>query len=115
MAHVLGPNQCRRGEQLGLKIYVHNFDVNQMLVTITLLNSEDYKFVHVGPDGVVASYTARLSGGDHQKLIYVSFETGTRAREFPRFQFQKFRLTDGSRISRRNSFSCGSSSAARLS
>lgn len=75
MAHVLGPNQCRRGEQLGLKIYLHNSDTNRMFVTVTLLNSEDYKFVHVGLDGIVASYTARLSGGDHQKLIYVRFET----------------------------------------
>lgn len=73
MAHVLGPNQCRRGEQLGLKIYLHNSDTNRMFVTVTLLNSDDYKFVHVGVDGIVASYTARLSGGDHQKLIYVIF------------------------------------------
>lgn len=71
MAHVLGPNQCRRGEQLGLKIYLHNFDSNRMFVTVTLLNSEDYKFVHVGADGIVASYSARLSGGDHERLIYV--------------------------------------------
>lgn len=72
MGHVLGPHQCHRGEQLGLKLYIHNFDVNQMLVMVRLLGSDDYKFVEVDAYGSVASYNARLLSGDHEILIYVS-------------------------------------------
>lgn len=75
MAHIAGPRQCHRGEQLGLKIYVHNFDTIRQLVTVTLLASDDYKFVQVEKDGIVASYNARLTSGDRQMLFYVSFPT----------------------------------------
>lgn len=72
MAHVLGPSQCHRGEQLGLKLYIHNFDTNQMLLVVKLLGSGDYKFVQVDRDGFVASYNAPLLSGDYEMLIYVS-------------------------------------------
>lgn len=73
MAHIIGPNQCHRGEQLGLKLYLHNFDSNRMLVTVTLFGSNDYKYVHVGSEGIVASYNAELLSGDQEVLIYVNY------------------------------------------
>jgi hypothetical protein len=43
-----------------------------MFVVLTLHTSPQYKFVHVEEGGIVTSYGARLSGGDHQHLVYVS-------------------------------------------
>jgi hypothetical protein len=43
-----------------------------MFVVLTLHASPEYKFVHVEEGGTVTSYGARLSGGDHQHLVYVS-------------------------------------------
>lgn len=73
MAHVLGPNKCHRGEQLGLKLHLHNHDRNRMLVIATLLGSPDYRFINVERDGIVSSYDARSTSGDHQILIYVIY------------------------------------------
>ena len=48
-----------------------NHDTVQTLVFITLVGSPDYKFVHVEEGGIVSSYGARLTSGDHQLLVYV--------------------------------------------
>lgn len=71
MAHVIGPHKCHRGEQLGLKLHLHNHDQNQMFVIVTLVESNEYKFVNVEDGGIVSSYNAVLTSGEHQLLIYV--------------------------------------------
>ncbi len=38
---------------------------------ITLVGSDDYKFVHVEENGYVVSYDPRTSSGDHQHLIVI--------------------------------------------
>lgn len=45
----------------------------ETLVLVTLKGSPDYKFVNVDEGGIVSSYSARLTTGDHQMLVYVSF------------------------------------------
>ncbi|RZF38559.1 hypothetical protein LSTR_LSTR006154 [Laodelphax striatellus] len=73
--HVSGPRTCHRGEQLGLSILLSNNIEVEALVLVTLLSSPDYKFVHVEENGIVSSYNARLTTGDHQVLVYVTPES----------------------------------------
>ncbi|CAB3361002.1 Hypothetical predicted protein [Cloeon dipterum] len=73
MASLEGATQCRRGEQVGLRLMLFNREpgLHEMLVTVILHGSDDYKFVHVEQDGIVSSYGARLSGGDHHHLVWI--------------------------------------------
>lgn len=75
IASVNGPKLCRRGEQVGLQVYLRNTEDFEMFVTITVLESADYKFVHVEQNGIVSSYGARLTAGQHQILIYLLPQT----------------------------------------
>ncbi|XP_075233181.1 CD109 antigen-like isoform X2 [Lycorma delicatula] len=73
--HVSGPSFCRRGEQLGIRlILVNNYHL-QALVLVQLIGSPGYKFIHVEMGGIVSSYNARLSSGDHQILVYLAPES----------------------------------------
>jgi len=72
MMHAEGPTVCHRGEQIGLRLLLLNNEPYEMFVVLTLHASPEYKFVHVEEGGIVTSYGARLSGGDHQHLVYVS-------------------------------------------
>lgn len=72
MAQVSGVASCKRGEQVSLRVTVHNTLDEEMLAEIVLRGSPSYKFVHVEENGIVSSYGARLSSGDHQILVYVS-------------------------------------------
>jgi CD109 antigen len=78
MASLEGATQCRRGEQVGLRLMLFNREpgLHEMLVTVILHGSDDYRFVHVEKDGIVTSYGARLSGGDHHHLVWVSLSQG---------------------------------------
>lgn len=69
--HVSGPSFCHRGEQLGIRLVLVNNYHLQALVLVELIGSPNYKFVHVEPGGIVSSYNARLSSGNHQILVYV--------------------------------------------
>ncbi|PNF42789.1 hypothetical protein B7P43_G13621 [Cryptotermes secundus] len=71
MMHIEGPTMCRRGEQIGLRLLLLNNEPYEMFVVLTLHTSPQYKFVHVEEGGIVTSYGARLSGGDHQHLVYL--------------------------------------------
>jgi hypothetical protein len=70
--HAEGPTVCHHGEQIGLRLLLLNNEPYEMFVVLTLHASPEYKFVHVEEGGTVTSYGARLSGGDHQHLVYVS-------------------------------------------
>ncbi|XP_066991727.2 CD109 antigen isoform X2 [Anabrus simplex] len=71
MMHMEGPSSCRRGEQVGLRLLLINNEPYEMLVVLMLHASPDYMFVHVEENGVVSTYNARLSGGEHHHIIYL--------------------------------------------
>uniref|UniRef100_A0A8D8ZM66 Complement C3 n=2 Tax=Cacopsylla melanoneura TaxID=428564 RepID=A0A8D8ZM66_9HEMI len=74
MAQLTGVSSCKRGEQVSLRVSVHNMLQEEMLVEVVLRGSKEYKFVHVEENGIVSSYGARLSAGDHQILVYLDPE-----------------------------------------
>lgn len=65
------PSQCMQGEQVGIRVSVFNYMTNAVEATVVLMESHDYKFVHVEEDGVVRSYNPRTSFGEHQIFIYI--------------------------------------------
>lgn len=72
--HISGPSSCHHGEQIGLRLVLLNNDKSEALVLVQLIGSDDYKFVHVEMDGIVSSYSARLTSGNHQILVYVRYQ-----------------------------------------
>ena len=66
------PSRCRRGEQVGVRAVLSNNVAQEQLALLVLPASEQYKFVHVEPDGYVQHFRPRLSGGAHQHLVVVS-------------------------------------------
>ncbi|BES89109.1 Complement component [Nesidiocoris tenuis] len=70
-AHLEGPGKCRRGEQLGLRLIVHNRDPTRSLVLVQLKGSPYFKSIAIAGDGIISSYSATLAGGDRHILIYV--------------------------------------------
>lgn len=66
------PTTCNLGEQIGVRALVTSFVSEEIEVMITLADSIDYKFVHVGENGEVASYNPETSFGEHQHLIAVN-------------------------------------------
>lgn len=65
------PDECRQGEQVGIRVTVFNYMLNNIEATVVLTDSPDYKFVHVEEDGVVTAYNPRTSFGEHQFFIYI--------------------------------------------
>ncbi|XP_014256603.1 CD109 antigen-like [Cimex lectularius] len=70
-AHLTGPSECRRGEQVGLRLLLYNHENLRTLAFVRLIHSSSYKFVYVPNGGIVTSYNAQLLGGDHHILIYI--------------------------------------------
>ncbi|KAF6214650.1 hypothetical protein GE061_009393 [Apolygus lucorum] len=77
-ARLSGPPSCRRGEQLGLRLVIHNNDPARTLVLVQVIASPSHKVVQVGSAGFVSSYSASLVGGHLQILIYVRGESQER-------------------------------------
>lgn len=65
------PTQCRQGEQVGIRVTVFNYQTTAIEATVVLHGSPDYKFVHVGENGIVRSYNPETSSGEHQFFIYL--------------------------------------------
>ena len=51
---VEGPDKCRQGEQLGLRVAVFNYQEQAIEAVVVLASSPDYKFVHVEENGIVS-------------------------------------------------------------
>ncbi|XP_026743707.1 CD109 antigen [Trichoplusia ni] len=68
---VEGPDQCRQGEQVGLRVVVFNYQPQDIEAVVVLSASPDYKFVHVEENGIVRSYNPRTSFGEHQFFVYI--------------------------------------------
>ncbi len=65
------PEECRLGEQVGIKVDVFNFQPHRIEGLIILHPSPDYKFVNVEKDGFVSSFAPRLSEGEHHVLVII--------------------------------------------
>jgi hypothetical protein len=48
------PTTSRQGEQVGIPLTVFNFMPSPIEATVVLAGSPDYKFVHVGMNGIVS-------------------------------------------------------------
>ncbi|XP_075980863.1 macroglobulin complement-related isoform X2 [Anticarsia gemmatalis] len=68
---VEGPDRCRQGEQVGLRVVVFNYQPQDIEAVVVLSASPDYKFVHVEENGIVRSYNPRTSFGEHQFFVYI--------------------------------------------
>ncbi|CAB3251025.1 unnamed protein product [Arctia plantaginis] len=68
---VEGPDRCRQGEQVGLRVVVFNYQAQDIEAVVVLSASPDYKFVHVEENGIVRSYNPRTSFGEHQFFVYI--------------------------------------------
>ena len=76
-ANVEMPNECRQGEQVGIRVTVFNYMTTPIEATVVLHGSPDYKFVHVEENGIVRSYNPRTSFGEHQFFIYLDAQGTT--------------------------------------
>ena len=65
------PDECRLGEQVGVRIDAFNFQPHRIEALVILHASTAYKFVNVEPDGLVSSFSPRLSGGQHHVLLII--------------------------------------------
>ena len=65
------PEVARLGEQIGLMIDVFNFQHQRIEALIILHPSEDYKFVNVERDGLVSSFSPKLTTGYHHVLLII--------------------------------------------
>ena len=52
------PTTSRQGEQVGIRVTVFNYMPAPIEATVVLAGSRDYKFVHVGMNGIVSSHCA---------------------------------------------------------
>jgi len=50
------PTTSRQGEQVGIRVTVFNYMPSPIEATVVLAGSHDYKFVHVGMNGIVGSH-----------------------------------------------------------
>lgn len=71
------PTDCRQGEQVGIRVTVFNYQTTSIEATVVLHGSPDYKFVHVGENGITRSYNPETSFGEHQFFIYLEAQGST--------------------------------------
>lgn len=71
------PTDCKQGEQIGIRVTVFNYQTTSIEATVVLHGSPDYKFVHVGENGIVRSYNPTTSFGEHQFFIYLDAQGST--------------------------------------
>lgn len=65
------PTQIKQGEQIGIRVSVFNYLLNNIEATVGLSGSKDFKFVHVEENGFVKSYNPRTSFGEHQFFVWI--------------------------------------------
>lgn len=71
------PTHSRQGEQIGIRVSVFNYMQSNIEATVVLVDSKDYKFVHVEANGIVQSYRPRTSFGEHQFFIWIPAQDAT--------------------------------------
>jgi len=67
-------SSIRRGEQVGIVAMLYNKSPKEILVLLTVSDSPDYVFVHVGKHGQLEydDDHPRFSTGEHQHLVWVN-------------------------------------------
>ncbi|CAF0729389.1 unnamed protein product [Didymodactylos carnosus] len=63
------PPIVRFGEQIGARVDVFNFQSHRIEALIILHASDKYRFVNLDQNGLVSSYSPRLTDGQHHVLI----------------------------------------------
>ena len=66
------PEEAVLGEQLGLRVFLFNYQHFEIQAELILHDSDDYRFVHVESFGVANAYAPRTSRGNHQHVVFVS-------------------------------------------
>ena len=66
------PSEAVLGEQIGLRVFLFNYQHFEIQAELILHDSDDYRFVHVESFGVVKAYNPRTSRVDHQHVVFVS-------------------------------------------
>ncbi|XP_053614245.1 CD109 antigen [Plodia interpunctella] len=69
---VEGPDRCRQGEQIGIRVVVFNYQPQAIEAVVVLEASPEYKFIHVEENGIVVSYNPRTSFGEQQFFVYIA-------------------------------------------
>ncbi|XP_069979705.1 CD109 antigen [Penaeus vannamei] len=65
------PSVCRRGEQISIRVLVHNMLETTVQALLLVHDSDDYRFVHVESKGRVSHFHPRTSRGQHQHLLFI--------------------------------------------
>ncbi|XP_068239791.1 CD109 antigen-like [Palaemon carinicauda] len=60
---------CRRGEQISVRVHLHNPTRLSLMVMVILEGNPDYLFVNVEEGAQVQHYNPRLTAGEHHHLI----------------------------------------------
>nr|XP_027238444.1 uncharacterized protein LOC113829465 [Penaeus vannamei] len=66
-----GDDRLQAGEQISVKVHLHNALPRRMSVLVVLEGSDHHRFIHVEEGGRVSHFRPRLSKGDHQHLVRV--------------------------------------------
>ncbi|XP_028967183.1 CD109 antigen [Galendromus occidentalis] len=65
------PGEAVLGEQIGLRVFLFNYQHFEIQAELILHDSDDYRFVHVESFGVVNAYKPRTSRGNHQHVVFI--------------------------------------------
>ena len=65
------PSEMRLGEQIGIQVDVFNFQSRRIEGLVILHPSEDYRFVNVESNGIVSSFSPKLTTGQHHVLVII--------------------------------------------
>lgn len=65
------PTEAVYGEQIGIRVVLFNYQHFEIQAELILHDSEDYRFVHVQPFGIVSSYNPKTSNGEHQHVVFI--------------------------------------------
>jgi len=68
---VIQPDECRLGEQIGIQVDAFNFQPQRIEGLIILHPSDDYRFVNLEKDGLVSSFSPKLTTGEHHVLLII--------------------------------------------
>lgn len=57
------PSVSHQGEQVGVRVSVFNYMMNDIEAVVVLANSDSYKFVHVEMNGIVSTLSLSVKSG----------------------------------------------------
>lgn len=66
------PSVSHQGEQVGVRVSVFNYMMNDIEAVVVLTNSDSYKFVHVEMNGIVSTLSLSVKSGAIIKFYLVN-------------------------------------------